>query len=51
MLLTLNTGRGFQAAIGELLELDLIDDADLKVLVLLYGKLVKQDSLSHVYKI
>lgn len=36
---------------GWLLESDLIDDADLNVAFLLYGKLVKRDRLSHVYKI
>lgn len=36
---------------GRLLESDLSDDADLNILFLLYGKLVKQDRLSHVYKI
>lgn len=36
---------------GHLLESDLFDDADLNILFLLYGKLVKQDRLSHVYKI
>lgn len=36
---------------GWLLESDLIDDADRHVVFLLYGKLVKRDRLSHVYKI